>query len=60
MRKKENQMRNGQLKSGYKIQMGTEGKFITGFSIYQRAGDTRCLKDHLKHRNTGWGKTLRS
>lgn len=50
MRMKEDHMRNGQLKPGYNIQMGTEGQFITGFSIHQRPGDTSCLKDHLEQR----------
>jgi transposase len=49
MRMKEDHMRNGQLKPGYNIQMGTENQFIVGFSIHQRAGDTSCLKDHLEH-----------
>ncbi len=56
MRMKEDHMRNGQLKPGYNIQMGTEGQFITGFSIHQRAGDTSCLKDHLEQRKHWLGK----
>jgi hypothetical protein len=35
-------------KPAYNIQMGTEGQFIVGFSIHQRAGDTSCLIPHLK------------
>lgn len=50
MRMKEDHMRNGQLKPGYNIQMGTESQFITGFSIHQQPGDTSCLKDHLEQR----------
>ena len=49
MRMKEDHMRNGQLKPGYNIQMGTEEQFIIGFSIHQRPGDTGCLKDHLEN-----------
>jgi len=49
MRMKEDHMRNGQLKAGYNIQMGTENQFVIGYSIHQRAGDTSCLKDHLEH-----------
>jgi transposase len=49
MRMKEDHMRNGQLKPGYNIQMGTENQFVIGYSIHQRAGDTSCLKDHLEH-----------
>jgi transposase len=49
MRMKEDHMRNGQLKAGYNIQMGTEDQFIVGFSIHQRPGDTGCLKEHLEN-----------
>ena len=56
MRMKEDHMRNGQLKPGYNIQMGTENQFITGFSIHQRAGDTSCLKEHLEQRKRWLGK----
>jgi len=49
MRMKEDHMRNGQLKPGYNIQMGTENQFVIGYSIHQRAGDTSCLKSHMEH-----------
>ncbi|WP_273128205.1 transposase [Bacillus weihaiensis] len=49
MRLKENHMRNGQLKPGYNVQTGTEGQFIIGFSLHQRAGDPGCLISHLQH-----------
>jgi len=49
MRMKEDHMRNGQLKPGYNVQVGTENQFITGFSVHQRPGDTSCMKEHLKH-----------
>ena len=48
MRMKEDHMRNGQLKPGYNIQMGTQNQFILGFSLHRRAGDTNCLKEHLE------------
>jgi len=48
MRMKEDHMKNGQLKPGYNIQVGTEGQFIVGFSLHQEAGDTGCLIPHLK------------
>ena len=48
MRMKEDYMRNGQLKPGYNIQLGTQNQFIMGYSIHRRAGDTSCLKDHLE------------
>ena len=47
MRMKEDHMRNGQLKPGYNVQIGTENQFITGFSIHQRPGDTSTLKEHM-------------
>jgi len=56
MRMKEDHMRNGQLKPGYNIQMGTENQFITGFSIHQNPGDTSCLKDHLEQRKRWLGE----
>jgi transposase len=48
MRMKEDHMRNGQLKAGYNVQIGTENQFVLGYSFHQRAGDTSCLKDHLE------------
>jgi hypothetical protein len=53
---KEDHMRNGQLKPGYNIQMGTENQFVTGFSIHQNPGDTSCLKDHLEQRKRWLGE----
>jgi transposase len=49
MRMKEDHMRNGQLKPGYNIQMGTQNQFVIGYTIHQRAGDTGCLQQHLEH-----------
>jgi transposase len=48
MRMKEDHMRNGQLKPGYNVQVGTENQFIVGYSLHQRPTDTRCLIPHLK------------
>ena len=48
MRMKEDHMKNGQLKPGYNVQMGTENQFVVGFSIHQNSGDTTCLKPHLE------------
>lgn len=48
MRMKEDHMRNGQLKPGYNVQMGTENQFIVGYSLHQRPGDTACLIPHLE------------
>ncbi len=35
-------------KPAYNVQTGTEGQFVVGFSIHQRAGDTSCLIPHLE------------
>ena len=42
-------------KPAYNVQIGTEGQFITGFSVHNRAGDTPCLIPHLEQvrQNTG-------
>ena len=48
MRMKDDHMKNGQLKPGYNVQIGTEGQFITGFSLHQRAGDPGCLIPHFE------------
>lgn len=47
MRMKEDPMRNGQVKAGYNIQLGTEGQFVVGYSVHQRPGDPGCLIPHL-------------
>ncbi|MBM7679842.1 hypothetical protein JOD43_000001, partial [Pullulanibacillus pueri] len=44
---KDDHMKNGQLKPGYNVQIGTENQFITGFSLHQRAGDPGCLRPHF-------------
>jgi hypothetical protein len=56
MRMKEDHMRNGQLKPGYNVQMGTENQFILGYSLHQRPTDTRCLKPHLEKVKSALGK----
>ncbi|ACB84737.1 transposase IS4 family protein [Natranaerobius thermophilus JW/NM-WN-LF] len=48
MRMKEDHMKNGQLKPGYNIQLGTENQFILGYSIHQKPTDTTCLIPHLE------------
>ncbi|MRR29228.1 IS1182 family transposase [bacterium] len=42
-------------KPAYNVQIGTEGQFILGFSVHNRAGDTPCLIPHLEQlrKNTG-------
>ncbi len=56
MRMKEDHMRNGQLKPGYNVQIGTENQFIIGYSLHQRPTDTRCLKPHLEKVKAALGK----
>jgi transposase len=53
MRMKEDHMRNGQLKPGYNIQLGTENQYVVGFSLHQQAGDATCLIPHLE-KLKGW------
>ncbi|MFC0211971.1 transposase [Paenibacillus chartarius] len=48
MRMKEDHMRNGQLKPGYNVQIGTENQFVVGYSVHQRPIDTRCIIPHLE------------
>ncbi len=47
-RMKEDHMRNGQLKPGYNVQVGTENQFILAYSVHQRPTDTRCLQPHME------------
>jgi len=56
MRMKEDHMKNGQLKPGYNVQVGTENQFILGYTLHQRPTDTRCLIPHLKHVKECLGK----
>jgi hypothetical protein len=48
MRMKEDHMRNGQLKPGYNVQIGTENGFVTGYDLFPNPTDTRTLKPHLR------------
>lgn len=48
MRMKDDHMRNGQLKPGYNVQIGTENQFILGYSIHQKPTDTTTLIPHLQ------------
>lgn len=58
MRMKEDHMRNGQLKPGYNVQIGTEDQFVVGYSVHQDAGDTSCMKEHLEELKQGLGGKL--
>ena len=48
MRMKEDHMRNGQLKPGYNVQIGTENQYVVGYSVHQHPGDTSCFEAHLQ------------
>ena len=48
MRMKEDHMRNGQLKAGCNVQIGTEGQFIVSYTLPRRAGDAACMIEHLR------------
>lgn len=49
MRMKEDHMRNGQLKPGYNVQIGTENGFVVGYDVFPNPTDTRTLKPHLEN-----------
>ena len=44
-------LKNGELRAGYNLQIGTERGFILGYSVSQSANDAGALKDHLKARD---------
>lgn len=48
MRMKDDHMKNGQLKPGYNLQIGTEDQFIVNYTIHQSANDMPVLKGHLQ------------
>jgi len=45
---KEEHRRDGQPKPGYNVQIGTENGFVVGYDIFQKPGDTKTLKPHLR------------
>lgn len=42
-------MLNGQLKHGYNIQVGTENRYIVGFTIHSNLTDTKTMIPYLNH-----------
>jgi hypothetical protein len=48
MRVKEGHMRNGQLKPGYNVQIGSENGFVVGYDVFPNPADTKTLKPHLR------------
>ena len=49
MRMKEDHMKNGQLKAGYNIQVGTHNQYVLGFTIHQNPTDVRTLQSHIEN-----------
>ena len=47
MRMKEDYMKNGHLKLGYNIQIGTKNQFILEYTIHQEPSDSTILIPHL-------------
>jgi len=56
MHMKEDHMRNGQLKPGYNVQVGTCNEFITTWSIHQNRSDNGTLIPHLERHKRLTGK----
>jgi hypothetical protein len=48
MRMKDGGLGRGGLRPAYNVQVGTEGQFVVGYSVHQRAGDPGCLIPHLE------------
>lgn len=43
MRMKEDHMKNGQLKSGYNLQIATNSQFVLSYNVYQNPTNTRTM-----------------
>ncbi|MDA3843093.1 MAG: transposase [Candidatus Kapabacteria bacterium] len=56
MRMKEDHMRNGQLKAGYNVQIGTNNQYITSFGIYQTPGDSTTLPNVVETHKRLYGQ----
>lgn len=56
MRMKEDQMRNGQLKPAYNLQLSTQDQFILNYSLHQNPTDTLTLKPHLNQLKDLYGQ----
>lgn len=52
MRMKEDHMKNGQLKPGYNIQMGTSEQFIVNYTIHQTTTDWPVFIPHMQDTST--------
>lgn len=56
MRMKEDHMLNGQLKPGYNLQIGTEGRYVVDYGLSQDKNDINCLKPSLERYRQAYGK----
>lgn len=56
MRMKEDHMRNGQLKPGYNVQVGTENGFVVSYQLYPNPTDTLTLMPHLERFKKSYGR----
>ena len=53
---KDDHMRNGQLKPGYNVQIGTENQFVLHYSLHQAANDQNLLEAHIRGFKNRHGK----
>ena len=56
MRMKEDHMLNGQLKAGYNLQIGTEGRYVVDYGLSQDKNDMNSLKPSLERYRQAYGK----
>ena len=47
MRMKDDYMKNGQLKAGYNVQIGTNNQYVLNYSIHQNPTDVRTFIPHI-------------
>jgi len=52
MRMKDDHMKNGQLKPGYNVQIGTEDQFIINYTLHQSTVDAPVFVEHMDHTKT--------
>ena len=49
MRMKDDHMKNGQLKPGYNVQIGTNNQFVLNYSIHSNPTDVRTFISHVEN-----------
>ncbi|MFD1708068.1 IS1182 family transposase [Siminovitchia sediminis] len=54
MRMKDDYMKNGQLKAGYNVQVGTEGQYVLAYDVFPNPTDTRTLIPFLNKIEEGF------